>query len=293
MGPIRASERLRLWVGCSYVSQIAAGKPPAEVLEFVASLAEGAHRPLFERHAHSVRLTEAGRAYLPAVQQALDTVKSATAGLFGAMPARQVFVQAEPMFAQGLLARGLPGFSGQHPDVAISLNTFGAAREGGAEFNDLEIVFGHTGTLGRDSDRLMGETLYPVAPRALAERISTPADLLDHALINVGQHRAGWHQLFEHLDQPVGQARFTFTEDTVTAMALAREGIGIALARAPASDQAMRDADLIPCLPGISIPGRDHYFLVSQDHSALRPAARAFRNWLLDWCAGNASPQGA
>ena len=31
-------------VGSAIVSQIAAGKPPAEVLEFVASLAEGAHR---------------------------------------------------------------------------------------------------------------------------------------------------------------------------------------------------------------------------------------------------------
>lgn len=257
----------------------------AAVSQQVRALEERLKRPLFERHAHSVRLTEAGRSYLPSVQQALDTVQSATAGLFGAAPARQVFVQAEPMFAQGLLARGLRQFGDDHPDVAISLNTLGATRDGAADFNDLEIVFGHTRTLGRDSDRLVGERLYPVAPPALANGIATAADLLAHPLINVGLHRAGWHQLFDHLGQPSGQARFLFTEDTVTAMALAREGMGIALARAPASDQAMRDAGLVPCLTNVSIPGRDYYFLVSHDHSALRPAARAFRDWLLDWNA--------
>jgi DNA-binding transcriptional LysR family regulator len=256
----------------------------AAVSQQVRALEERLKRPLFRRYAHSVQLTEAGRSFLPSVQQALDTVQSATIGLFGAVPVRQVFVQSEPMFAQGLLARGLREFCATNPDIAISLNTFGTARDGAANINDLEIVFGHTQTLGRDSDRLIGETLYPVAPLELAAQISAPSDLLDHRLINVGLHRAGWHQLFDHLGLPTGNARFIFTEDTVTAMALAREGMGIALARAPASDQAMRDAGLVPCLNGISIPGRDFYFLVSSDHTGLRPAARAFRNWLLSWC---------
>ena len=37
---------------------------------------------LFQRHAHAVSLTEAGRAYLPSVQQSLLMLGNATDGLF-------------------------------------------------------------------------------------------------------------------------------------------------------------------------------------------------------------------
>jgi len=257
----------------------------AAVSQQVRALEDRLRRPLFERQAHAVRLTEAGRAYLPSIQQALSTVDSATHGLFGAAPGQQLFVQCEPMFAQGLLARFLPRYCEAHPEVAVTVTTISQWRGGLREVADLEIVFGQTATLGRDSEALLGERLYPVARAGLAQEISGAADLLQHRLINLGEHRAGWLQLFEHLGLMPGRARFLQTEDTVTAMALAREGLGIALARAPASDQAMRDAGLVACLPGLSIAGRESYHLVCRDLAALRPAARGFRRGLLDYCA--------
>ncbi|MEO3415427.1 LysR substrate-binding domain-containing protein [Roseovarius sp. CAU 1744] len=75
-----------------------------------------------------------------------------------------------------------------------------------------------------------------------------------------------------------------YADSTIMAMALAAEGVGIALARAPASDKAMHAAGLVPCLPGVAVQGREAYHLVYPERAALRPPARAFRDWLLAWC---------
>ena len=66
------------------------------------------------------------------------------------------------------------------------------------------------------------------------------------------------------------------------AASLAAHGGGIALARAPASDVVIAQAGLVPCLQGTQIEGREGYHLVYPDRAALRPAARRFREWLLD-----------
>jgi len=267
----------------------------AAVSQQVRALEERLGRSLFDRHAHAVTLTDAGRAYLPSVQHALITVESATEGLFGAPPAQQVFVQSVLIFAYGLLTKGLLDFAEKHPEIAVTLNTANRLFDPSREFNDLEIVFGNAQALGLDSDRLIGEQIYPVALPDIAAQIRAPEDLLHHRMIEVAPHRAGWHQVFEHLGVSPGGASFIYTDDTITAMSMARQGLGLALARAPSSDQAMQDTGLVPCLDGATIPGKEYYFLVSRDHSTLRPAAKVFREWLLDWCAreGWKPPQGA
>jgi len=66
---------------------------------------------------------------------------------------------------------------------------------------------------------------------------------------------------------------------------MAAEGAGVAMARAPASNKAMQEAGLVPCLNGEMAEGREAYHLVYAERASLRPPARAFRTWLLDWCA--------
>ena len=65
---------------------------------------------------------------------------------------------------------------------------------------------------------------------------------------------------------------------------LAAHQNGIALARAPASDLAVQSLGLVPCLPDVSVPGRENYHLVYPDRTALRPAAAQFRDWIMDYC---------
>ncbi|WP_299848557.1 LysR family transcriptional regulator [uncultured Roseovarius sp.] len=256
----------------------------AAVSQQIRALEERLGAPLFERHAHAVTLTEVGRSYLPSVQQALLTLENATDGLFGAARAQQLFVQSVLIFAQGVLARGYQGFTGAHPDISLSLTTGNLPYEFTRGFTDLQVIFGNPQAYGAESDRLMGERLFPVARPEVAKVITAPVDLLQHRLIDVATHRAGWPYVFERIGLLPGRARYLYADSTIMAMALAAEGVGVALARAPASDKAMREAGLVPCLPGVTAEGREAYHLVYPDRAGLRPPARAFRDWLLDWC---------
>lgn len=254
----------------------------AAVSQQVKALETHLGTPLFHRHAHAVTLTETGRAYLPSVQQSLLMLETATTGLFGESRSQRLYVQSVLLFAHGILAPELGGFQEQHPRINLVLSTGNSAMDFSNQFTDLQIVFGNPATYSADGDRLMGEVLWPVAKPALAETIHEPKDLLQHRLIEVATHRAGWPYLFDALQVSSVGARYIFADSTVMAAALSAAGLGIALARSPASDAILQSSGLVPCLPEVAVPGQEAYHLTYPDLGALRPAARMFRSWLLD-----------
>lgn len=241
---------------------------------------------LFTRHAHAVSLTEAGRAYLPSVQMSLVSLESSTQGLFGRTREERLYVQAVLIFAQGILAPRYADFTARHPDISLNLTTGNAVGDFAHAFADLKIIFGAPSAYGRSHDRLIGEVLYPVARPEIAEQVRSPADLLAHPLLEVATHRAGWPHVFETLKMLGAGARFVMVDSTVMAASLAGSGVGIALARAPASDPVIAAQGLVPCLPGVSVPGLEYYHLVYPEQATLRRPARVFRDWLIESCAG-------
>ncbi|QGX97685.1 LysR family transcriptional regulator [Roseovarius faecimaris] len=256
----------------------------AAVSQQIRALEARLGTPLFDRHAHAVSLTEMGQAYLPAVQHALVSLQEATEGLFGSAQQQSVFIEAVPLFADGVLAQVIASFRVLHPEVEVTLTTDLGGGQATRRYHDLRVIFGTpTGTDGL-SEWLLGERLYPVATPALAAEVSDPADLLKHPLIDVAQHRTGWAYVFEKMGFVSRAARYIRTDSTVMAAALAREGAGIALARAPASDAVMRGAGLVPCLDGFMLTGAYGYHLTYADHPALRRPAQLFRAHLHAAC---------
>lgn len=257
----------------------------AAVSQQVKALETRLGTPLFHRHAHAVTLTEAGRAYLPSVQQSLLMLETATTGLFGETREQRLYVQSVLLFAHGILANGLPEFQTTHPRINLSLSTGNLISDFANRFTDLQIVFGNPALFGTEGDELLRECLYPVAPPEISAEINTPQDLFRFTLIEVSTHRASWPHLFETLRLPAGQARYFFADNSVMAAALSASGGGIALARAPASDRIMQQSGLVPCLPGIDVSGQEAYHLIYPSRTTLRPSARMFRDWLLDYSA--------
>ena len=258
----------------------------AAVSQQVRALEDRVGAPLFTRHAHAVTLTDIGRAYLPGVQQALLTLQNATDSLFGGVREQQLYVQAVLIFAHGVLTRHYDDFTLAHPDIALMLTTSMDNFDYTRGYADLRIVFGNPRTHGADGDFLISETLSPVARTDIAAQIRSPQDLLQHRLIEVSTHRAGWAFMLDHLGVMPAGMRHAFADSTVMAMALAAEGVGVALARSPASDKAMAEAGLVPCLPDVAVEGREGYYLIYPDLATLRPPARRFRDWLLGLCRG-------
>jgi len=257
----------------------------AAVSQQVKALEGQLGTPLFLRHAHSVTLTDAGRAYLPTVQQALGMLEEATESLFGAARDQPLFVQSVLLFAQGILAQGLGSFQDTHPAVRLMLSTGNSTADFQNRFSDLQIVFGNPSAFGSSYDRLIGETLYPVARPDMADRIAAPHDLLDQTLIEVATHRAGWRHVFDALHLRGAPRRLVYADNSIIAAAMAADGLGVMLARAPASDRVVASSGLVRCLSDITVAGQEDYHLIYPDKDTLRPVARAFRGWLLDHIA--------
>ena len=250
--------------------------PPA-VGQQIRALEDHLGRALSERGPQSVMLTEAGCAYLPAVAQALHGIESTTADLFGEPGRSSLVVTCSLMLASGWLAPRLPAFQRAHPGIRLTVRT--AIRDqdfhvGGA---DLRITFGLPPGAYEDSDPLFGERLAPVAPPEIAAQVGTARDLADHPLIEIATHRANWSSILPTGSTPSG---FSYTDNTLTAFVMAAGG-AVALDRQPATGDLARRYGLVPCPPGLSIPGVQSYALVGPARTALSRPARVFRDWLL------------
>jgi LysR family glycine cleavage system transcriptional activator len=255
--------------------------PPA-VSQQIRALEGYLKRDLFERGSHSVRLSDAGRAFLPVVVQALHSIETTADSIFGDPRGQPLVVQCSLMMACGWLAPRLPRFQAAHPEVRFSLLSGIYDEEFLRSGADLKITFGIPPGQGEEGDPLFGETLYPVAVPAIAETIRNAEDLADHQLYEIATHRANWFQLLPHAGVDAeAELRLCYADTTQLAFAMAAAGGGIALARAPATNMLEQTHGLVPCLPGLSIPGSQSYSLVYPARAGLSRAAQAFRTWLL------------
>ncbi len=250
--------------------------PPA-VGQQIKALEERLGRTLFERRPQSVTLTEAGRAYLPAVARSLHGIESATADLFGEPGQTPLVVTCSLMLATGWLAPRLPAFQRANPGIRLTLRTAIRDQEFRAGDADLRITFGLPPGAHEDTDPLFGERLAPVAPPEVAARVRDARDLASHPLIEIATHRANWSSIL-----PAGStsSAFCYTDNTLTAFAMAAGG-AVALDRQPATGGLAGRSGLVPCPPGLSTPGVQAYSLAYPARTALSRPARVFRDWLL------------
>lgn len=259
---------------------------PAAVSQQIRALESHLDTQLFTRGQRSVTLTESGLAFIPTVRQSILSLETTAAALFGQTPRRGgvLNVQSTLIFLSSWLTPRLNDFTAQHPDIQLHITSGNDSRDFVRRGAELRILFGGVSHEWGESDRLMGETIYPVATPDIAKQIQTPTDLLQHRLLEVSSHRTSWLQLFEQCAiTSIDQAHFNFADSSEITLNLAAEGFGIALARAPVTDARVERYGLVPCLPDTPpIKGGESFHLVYRTAAGLSPAAQRFRAWLLD-----------
>ncbi len=266
------------------------GMSTPAVSQQVRALEEHLRQLLFDRGARGVALTEAGRLFLPVVQHAMETIAIGTGAVFGLAPQQPLVVRVSLGLAGGWLAVRLHDFRERHPEVRLQMisgNLDEDFHRGGA---DLQIVFGGAGWSPDLSDELFGEAVFPVCTAQLNEALNEPDDLTGVPIIAVqGHHNAGWPQMLTALGLESSSDALlkyeTITVDsTLIALRLAAEGLGVALARSPASDPELERLGLVRPFSA-SIQGVEGYKLVRRPGPTLSDAARKFRDWLLEQAA--------
>lgn len=250
--------------------------PPA-VSQQIRALEEHLGRPLFERAAAGVSLTEAGRTLLVVASDAIGRIEGAAEAL-SAPGGPPVVIGVSQTLYTGWLAPRVHGFLEANPEVALQFRSL-IGREIPPRDAILWIAFGQPPP-GTDSIPLFGEILVPVALPHIAETIHSSTDVLQQPLIMVSEHRKNWPQVLGMDVLPRG-TRTIQVDTSLAALSLAGAGCGLALARPPASDDLVERYGLVPCAASLSIPGVESYFLVSNAGSQLSRGALAFKEWVL------------
>lgn len=96
--------------------------------------------PLFERRGNRLRLTIAGRAYLPAVVRSFETLRGATAAARQSSAHRPVRLAVTPTFASNWLAPRLPKLLEANPTIDIVLDYMGISGPTDGRQTDLAVV---------------------------------------------------------------------------------------------------------------------------------------------------------
>jgi LysR family transcriptional regulator, glycine cleavage system transcriptional activator len=239
--------------------------------------------PLFQRHARGVSLTAEGRRLADAASSALSDLDAVLGGLkpVRGEPERLRISTLHSLTYTWLMPR-LPTFLAAHPNVRLAVDTEIALTrfdEGGA---DLALRHGAGHWAGLTAHFVMDDSLFPVAAPTLAgiESVRTPADIIRLPLIS-DLARQGWHDWFRAagVHGATLDERHVFSDST-DALLAAAHGLGAALARRRIVGPYLADGRLV-ALPGPELVARWGYYLVHPAHRRLRPAARAFIDWLL------------
>ena len=153
---------------------------------------------LFNRQSRGLRLTGAGEAYAPPVNQALSVLAKATDQLPGRKATGTLSLSSAPTFANKILLPRLEKFALQCPDVRVTIDTSLRPVDLTLDDFDIAIRFSSTRKPAPNWTLLAVETLMPVCSPGLKKQFGgSEAKILSQApLIHVTTVAADWEHWF-------------------------------------------------------------------------------------------------
>jgi LysR family glycine cleavage system transcriptional activator len=258
---------------------------PAAVSLQIRSLEQHLGFALFERLPRGVRLTDMGRAYLPSVRKAFDTLSMSTIGLFGGQAGRSLTIRSTAAFAVLWLAPRLQGFLDTCPGIDVRLFTTIWADGLDTDQADIDIRFGDGRWEGFDVEPIRQEPSIPVCSPAWKTRASRKAPMAALArqhLIHIMGCEDLWSRWFLAHGTPIGPGPRGIQVDTsLTALELASAGTGFAIVLKSFAEGHLRTGRLIAPFDGELAIDEAHYLLLPKRQDRPRPEVLLFREWLL------------
>lgn len=272
---------------------------PGAISQQIKALEEQLGTRLFVRLTRALELTQEGRAMLPELQAGLASIVAAVEAAQRQDPAGPLGVCAPPAFAARWLLPRLPGFAKRCPevDVRLSRSVQTIDRPDVADSDpatmlnaDLVIRFGRGDYPGFVTETLFAPAYVPVCSPELLNGehpLRTPEDLRWHPLIQDDtvpdlEDRPSWDEWLGLAGLPeLPRIRGSCFDDTGLVITAAISGQGVALAAKPLISADVAAGRL--AMPfALSIPSKYAYFVTHLAVAAERPAALAFRSWLLE-----------
>lgn len=257
---------------------------PAAIGYQVRRLEQHLGMELFRRLNRALVLTDAGKAFVPVVREAFETLSSGTAALTSHKPERTLTVSvAQSLGARWLVPR-LDQFHARHPKLEIRMDATDELTDFARDQVDVAVRYARRVDPHLHSVVVFTEQAFPVCAPGLAEGripLRAPADLRHHVLLHDRMPDVTWPVWLRAANSDgIDGSQGPVFSHTGLAIDAARAGQGVALGRSPlvvddlASGQLVRPFEL-------ALVSAFTYFVVCLPEQAEEPKIRAFREWLL------------
>lgn len=257
----------------------------------VQALEESLGLMLFQRLNRRLLLTDAGRAYLPALSQSFDRIAAATQALRAQEESGQLSVTVLPSFAARWLLPRLGHFRQIAPDIDVLVSARHELVDIAREPMDVAIRFG----LGQgqypelEETFLMDDEVLPVMAPVLRDGRPPPAGpaaLADYPLIHdeIGdmEPAVDWRRWLQLAGvSAVDWRRGPTFSDSAFAVLAAIAGEGVALARRSLCLEDLVAGRLVQPF-GPRVPLRQTYRMLATRQKARWSKVTRFRDWLLE-----------
>jgi LysR family glycine cleavage system transcriptional activator len=259
----------------------------------IKALEEWVGQPLFDRTGRALRLTEAGRQFLPPVRSAFQQLADAAQDLRQLCHGGPLTVSVLPSLASKWLVPRLFDFRARHPEIEVRISATERVEQIGQGGIDIAIRYGRGKWPNVDSELLLKDDLFPiVSPGLLSgeQKLKEPRDLAHFTLLSDTTWQAAqfdfWQQWLEHagvtgLELKSGGFSFNYSNLLIQA---AIDGLGVALGNTMLASDDLKAGRLIRPFD-ISVPLDTGYYVVYVRDALKRPKIKAFRDWVMDQVA--------
>jgi DNA-binding transcriptional LysR family regulator len=254
---------------------------PSAVSHGIQSLEDWLGALLFLRTSKGLVLSEAGKVYLPVVQQALDMLVAGSGEIINKRQTGQLSLSVAPTFGARWLLPRLHRFREIHPDIHIVIDTSRERADLSDSGFDLAIRMGRGSWQGFNADFLFAEQMVPVCAPVIYGRVRSLTDIDEAPLIHVTTTKddwSAWAKATGRLQPDPGKGlRF----DTIQmAFQAACQGLGVVIGRKPLVDEELRAGSLVEVWEGAC--SSTAYWLVGAEDRADDSRIVAFRSWILE-----------
>jgi len=224
---------------------------PSAISHAVRRLEATVRTKLFIRNGSNIQLTPAGDTLRRHLERGFAELSRGMAAVASAGP-QLLRLHSALSFATQWLTPRLPDFLGRHPGLQVQLATGVDFTRFNSDQFDADIIYGLPRQAGLMVVPLGEEVVTPLCAPALAERIKTPANLLEAPRIESDNKMIRWADWFALNDVPIpsaGSARF---DRSFLAVAMAVDGQGVALESTRLAEREIADGRLVAPLAGLA-----------------------------------------
>jgi LysR family transcriptional regulator, glycine cleavage system transcriptional activator len=266
---------------------------PAAVSMQIRVLEEYLRVPLFRRSARKIALSAEGALLLPGVRRGLAELQQAMQQLRQDRSGGVVNISTLASFLLKWLLPRLPQFRDRHPNIELSIHTSTVPVDFAQGNFHAALRMTSAPTPGLYNEKLLDEWFLPVCSRELLARygpLRSPADLRRYPLLRSSDE--SWSMWRHPGAEAEWRERGTAFDDSLTVLAAAEQGQGLALARWTLAQPDIASGRIVRASETVVPCPRAYYFVCPESYLAL-PKLQQLLTWLREAAAAFPRPDAA